>query len=207
VKSFLQTSKSIPAWQIERERKLHRACLSVQAAIQRGEQKLRFIRRVARRYNNRNFKSDPARRMALTAGTLLRLFRVWQKNGEVPSAFRLNYAKRSPAITAPVLIRFIDFSARQQFLSMKSAWEKFSARGGNFGCGRRSNKPVKLSYEMARYYFPAAKFHKLQEQLGNIDQAQNTLACLRLDFQAEIIALLPERAPRRRVKKEADFQI
>jgi hypothetical protein len=206
MKSLL-ASKLIPAWQIERERKLHRACLSVQAAIQRGEQKLRFIRRVARRCNNRNFRSDPARRMALTAGTLLRLFRVWQKNGEVPSAFRLNYTKRSPIITAPVLIRFIEFSTRQQFPSMKSAWQKFSARGGNFGCGRRSNKPVKISYGMARYYFPAAKFSKLQEQLEKIAQAQNTLAWLRLDFQAEIITLLPERAPRRRVKKESDFQI
>ena len=207
MKLSLQTTSQIPAWQAERERKLHRACLSVQAAIQRGEQKVRFIRRVARRYNNRNFRSDPARRMALTAGTLLRLFRVWQKNGEVPSAFRLNYAKRSPAITAPVMIRFIEFSARQQFPSMKSAWQKFSARGGNFGCGRRSNKPFKISYGMARYYFPAAKFHKLQEQLEKIDQAQDTLAWLRLDFQAEIITLLPERAPRRRVKKKSDFQI
>jgi hypothetical protein len=186
---------------------LHRACNSVQTRLNRGERKRKAFRRVAKYHNGRAFKCDPRRRLSLSEGTLRRLFAKWKRVGEVPSAFWIQYKPRRSTITAPVLIRFIDFSARQQFPSMKSAWEKFSARGGNFGCGRRSNKPVKISYGMARYYFPAAKFHKLQEQLEKIDQAQDTLAWLRLDFQAEIITLLPERPPRRRVKKESDFQI
>ena len=162
---------------------------------------------MAKYHNGRAFKCDPKRRLSLSEQTLRRTFARWKLDGEVPSAFWIQYKHRPSALTAPVLIRFIEFSARQQFPSMKSAWEKFSTRGGNCGCGRRSNKPVIISYGMARYYFPAAKFSKLQEQLEKIDQAQNTLAWLRLEFQAEIITLLPERAPRRRVKKESDFQI
>jgi hypothetical protein len=206
MKSLL-ASKSIPAWQIERAKKLHRACVSVQTRLAHGERKRKAFRRVAKYHNGRAFKCDPKRRLSLSEQTLRRTFARWKLDGEVLSAFWIQYKHRPSALTAPVLIRFIEFSARQQFPSMKSAWEKFSTRGGNFGCGRRSYKPVKFSYGMARYYFPAAKFSKLQEQLEKIDQAQNTLAWLRLEFQAEIITLLPERAPRRRVKKESDFQI
>jgi len=96
--------------------------------------------------------------MALTAGTLLRLFRVWQKNGEVPSAFRLNYAKRSPAITAPVMIRFIEFSARQQFSVHEIRLAEVLGTRREFWMRAAFKQTVQNSYGMARYYFPAANF-------------------------------------------------
>src|ERR1039458_8584455 len=204
--SSLQNKNQIP-WHRELANKLQSACKSVQTRISRGERKQKAFRRVAKYHDGRSFKGDPKRHLSLSEGTLRHLFAKWKRGGEVPSAFRFRYQPRRSAITAPVLIRFIDYSARQQFPSMKSAWQKFSTRGGNYGCGRRSNKPLKITYGMARYFFPAAKYSQLQEQLEKIDQAQDTLAGRRLDFQAEIITLLSARPPRRRVKKESDFQI
>jgi hypothetical protein len=64
----LQASKSIP-WQTERANRLQRACQTIKAAIQRGEKISRAIRRAARSRNGRKYKSDPSRRLALTAST------------------------------------------------------------------------------------------------------------------------------------------
>jgi hypothetical protein len=201
-----QTTNQSP-WHRERANKLHRICSSIAGRHARGERLRRLFSWFAWYYKGHNYRGDPSRPLNFSKQTFERAFSLWRKGGQVAAALLPQYKPRRSAITAPVLIRFIEVSGRQQLPSMKSAWEKFAKRGGNSGCGRRSNKPVKFSYGIARYYFPAAKFSRLQEQLETIDHAQKTLARLRLGFQAEIITRLPERAPRRRVKQDLEFDI
>lgn len=197
----------IQGWHGERAALLDRACRSVQKRTSRGEKIFKVIRRVARKYNGRRFKSDPSRRLKLSEKTLWRVFAVWKRGGELPAAFRLNYQPRRSVLTAPILIRFINLASNQKFSSMKSAWEAFTARRGSFGRGQHSKKPLKVSYSEARRFLPAAKFRQLQQPTNAIDQAETNRGELRARFIAEIRERLPERPPRRRVKKELHWEI
>ena len=204
---ILPASKSIPAWQTERARKLHRACQSLQAAIARGETKSKALRRVARNFNGRKFKSDPARHMTLSAGSLRRLFKVWQRGGEVPSALIIQYRPRRPAIPAPLLVRFTEFCSSTRHPQMLAAWQKFSARGGSFGRGRHAHKPLKISSGQVRYHFPVAGFYLMQSKLKAIATAQTELAATRLKIIADIRRRLPARAARKPDGKQPEYQI
>ncbi len=200
-------SKSIPAWQIERANKLHRACVSVQARLAHGERKRKAFRRVARYHNGRSFKCDPKRHLHFSEQTLRRAFARWKRGGEVAAAFRIHYQPRRPSITAPVLVRFAGFCASIPMPSMKSAWNKFSARGGSFGRGQHASKPLKISYGQLCYHFPTADFYLMQNELKAISAAQTKLAQLRFKVIADMRRRLPERPPRRREKKELEFHI
>jgi len=206
MKTF-RTSNDTSAWQAERAALLHRACKSVQARINRGQKISKAIRCVAKRLKLRQFRSDPKRRLALTEKTLRRHFKTWQRGGEVPAAFKLNYHSRRPSVPATLLVRFAEFCACQKLASLKSAWNKFCQRGGSFGRGRHAGKPLKVSYGQLRYNFPAADFYLLQGELKAIQALQTKLAQLRLEIVADIRRRLPDRPPRRRVKRETDFQI
>ena len=202
----IQIKKQIP-WQTERANKLNRACQCVKAAILRGENISKAIRCVARSYDGRMFKSDPARRLALSAATLRRLWDMWKRGGEVPAAFKLHYRARRPFIPAPLLVRFVEFCASNHLASMKTAWDKFSARGGSFGRGQHASKPLTISYGQVCYHFRAADFYLMQGEQKTIQSAQTRLAQLRLKVIADVRHRLPDRPPRRRVKPETDFQI
>ena len=169
---FLHASKSKANWQAERAALLHRACKSVQTRINHGERKQKAFRRVAKYNNGRAFKCDPKRRLSLGGKTLQRAFARWKHGGEVAAAFLIHYQPRRPAIPAPVLVRFTNFCASGRQPSMKAAWEKFAARGGNFGRGQHASKPLKISYGQARYHFPVADFYLMQGELKTIQEAQ-----------------------------------
>lgn len=186
---------------------LHRACRSVQMRINHGERSQKSFRRVAKYYDGRSFKCNPKRHLSLSEQTLRRAFARWKHGGELPAAFRIDYQPRRPAITAPVLVRFTNYCASQQLPSVKSAWQKFSARGGSFGRGQHASKPLKISYGQLRYHFPAADFYLMQGELKAIQAAQTKLAQLRLKVMADIRRRLPDRPPRRRVKKELHWEI
>ncbi len=194
-------------WQRERAALLHRACRSVQTRINHGERKRKAFRRVAKYHDGRSFKCDPKRRLALSEQTLRRQFAIWKLGGELRAAFKLDYFVRRPSVAAPVLVRFTNYCANSCQPSLKVAWGKFSARGGSFGSGGRSGKPLKVSYGQLRYNFHAADFYSMQKQLKAIQTEQTKLAQLRLKVIAEIRSRLPDRPPRRRVKREIDFQI
>jgi hypothetical protein len=207
MKSSLPTTKQISAWQDERAALLHCACKSVQTRINHGERKRKAFRRVAKYHSGRAFKCDPKRRLSLSEETLRRAFARWKQSGELPSAFRIHYQPRRPAIPALVLVRFTNFCAGQQLPSLKAAWKIFSARGGSFGRGQHASKPLKISYGQLRYHFPAIDFYLFQTQLKVIQAAEIMLGKLRLNVVADIRRRLPDRLPRRRVKRENDFQI
>jgi hypothetical protein len=207
MKKSLPTTKQIPAWQAEREQILHRASKSVQARINHGERKRKAFRRVANYHNGRRFKCDAKRRLALAESTLRCHFRTWKRGGEIPAAFALQYRPRRPSIPAPVLVRFAEFCASQPLPSLAAAWEKFRRRGGSFGRGRHASKPLRIKYGQLRYNFPAADFRLLQGELKAIQAAQTKLAQLRFKVVADIRRRLPDRPPRRRVKRGLDFSI
>ena len=162
---------------------------------------------MAKVHNGRAFKCDPKRHLSLSGKTLQREFAIWKRGGELPAAFTLQYRPRRPAIPAPVLVRFANFCASGRQPSMKAAWDKFAARGGNFGRGQHASKPLKISYGQLCYHFPAPDFYLMQGELKAIQAAQTKLAQLRLKVIADIRRRLPDRVPRRRVKKDLDFQI
>jgi hypothetical protein len=205
--NLLPASNQIPAWQIERARKLHRACLSLQSAIRRGETKSKALRRVARNFNGRKFKSNPARHMALCAGSLKRLFKVWQRGGEVPSALIIQYHPRRTDLPAPLLVRFVEFCACISPPNLKAGWQKFSSCRGSFGPGRRAHQPLKTSYQKIRYHLAAAGMFPLLAQLRAIAKAQTAAAVLRFGIIAELRRRLPDRPPRQRPQRGNTFEI
>jgi hypothetical protein len=207
MKKTIHFSRTVPAWQIERARKLHRACLSLQSAIQRGETKSKALRRVARNFTGRKFKSNPARHMALSAGTLRRLFRVWQRGGEVPSALIIQWRSRRTTIPAPLLVRFADFCSRTRQPNLRAAWQKFCAHGGSFGRGRRARKSLRISYGQVRYHFPVAGFYLMQSKLKAIATAQTEMGALRLAIAADIRRRLPDRPARKPAILQPEYQI
>jgi len=198
-------SKQIPAWQIERAAKLHRACQRIQAAIARGEKVTRVIRRVAARANGKRYRSAPGRQLALSFVTLRRAWDVWRRNGQLPASLRVHY-RSEPSITAPVLVRFSSFCANQQFPSLQQAWHVFIAQPGSFGKGRRF-RPLVISYSQLCRYFPAATFYSMQSHLKAIHREQAALNDLRLRTIAELNQRLPTHLPRRRASGAISFEI
>lgn len=90
---------------------------------------------------------------------------------------------------------------------MRAAWKKFSARGGSFGRGKHASKPLKISYGQLRYHFLAGDFYLMQAEIQAGEMAETKLAQLRFKVIADIRSRLPDRPPRRRVKREIDFEI
>ena len=200
MKRILPASKSIPAWQRERAKKIHRACLCIQNAVARGEKISRYIRRTSRRYNGRKLKSYPLHQLMLCPGTLRRWWDIWKRNGRVPAALYLKFRARPPYVPRPLLMRFVEFCASNRLPSVKAAWRKFSALN-------RNHAAREISYSMVCYHFSADVFYLMQKLLKLTETAQTTLDQVKLAAVTNIAARLPERPPRRRARRETDFQI
>jgi len=196
----------LPKWQVERAQCLHGIFFRIKAQVQRGARLHKLARRRAAYHNARPFKSAPDRRLALTPGTLLRLYRAWLRAGEIPSALYLRYGMRRSSIPAPVLCRLVDFSAQCRWPDMQTAWRAFQKRHGSFGRGRRSRmRRLPISYGQLCYFFSGRQFQALQTRLLAITEAQTELNRLRLQIQATIRRRLPDRPSRPR--KGLNFQI
>lgn len=195
-------SNSIPAWQIEREQTLHRICQHIKARIARGQSRFKAVKIFSRRRNGRPLKSDPARKCAISGGTLSRHYRTWLRAGETPSAFRLRFFPNARRIPAPVLVRFVNFIADRDFPSLRAAWETFCKRGGNYGPGRVRGRRLNLGYHSLRWNLPRGCFRELKRCRTVLRQTQQEIAVLRERTIADIRARVPDRLPRR-----IDFQI
>lgn len=194
------TLKPKPDWQAERAKILERACLSIKAAIQRGEPIGRALRRMARRNNGRPFKADPSRRLRLSEVTMRRAWDEWKRSGESPSAFALRFSSR-PSITAAVVVSFAKFCASGPRKSLATAWREFSARPGAFGHGRKKT----ASYDLLRCYFQASDFYLFQHYLKTIQTAQTSVAELLAVVIERSRRRLPARQPHRRAKRKNAF--
>jgi len=191
----LLASNSLPAWQTERVEKLHRACLSVQSAVNRGEYVSRAIYHVSRRLNGRPYKCDPSRRMALANSTMRAIWDTWRKDGMVPAALRLNYYSGNRIIYAPLLIRFLNFCAEWHWKTYKAAWAAFCV------CENQ-----KLSYGTLLRYLPEKCFKEFRRRHKSICRAQLEISRLRERYIAEIRERLPDRPPCRFRNRESDVQ-
>jgi len=200
VKKILHSSKRSSDWQSERAKTLQRACLCVQSGVARGGKISKTIRRVSRRYAGRKYKSDPARRLALTPATLRQWWDTWKRAGQIPAAFKLEYRSRCPFIPRPLLIRFVDFCARNRLSSVKIAWKIFSTHKQNGRVGE-------FTYGQVTYSFSAADFYMMQSQLKAIETAQAKLDQVKLKAIADITNRLMERPQRRRVNSKMNFEI
>ncbi len=192
-------------WQIERAAILHRACQGIRAAVSSGKGIQRKICQVSRRLNGRPFKCDPSRRLFLSATTMRRVWDAWRRGGEVPAARRLQYRVRRPRISAALLIRFANFCSGVPLPSVKDAWQRFAARGGNFGRGRHAGNRLKITYGQICYHFPASVFYRMQYHLKTIRAEQSALGQLRMNTIADIRNRVPDRPPR--VKRGNTFDI
>ena len=197
MKNILPESKP---WQRERAKKIHRACLCVQSAETRGEKIFRAIQRTARRYNGRKLKSDPSRRLRLCPGTLRRWWDIWKRNGQMPAALYLKFRARPPYVPRPLLIRFVEFCATNRLPSVKAAWQKFSKLN-------RNKAALEITYSQVAWHFRATSFYLMQRQLKTIAATQAALDETKFAAMADITNRLPERPPRRRVKRGTDFQV
>lgn len=194
-------------WQTDRAQLLQRACLSLQTAILNGGKVCKTLQRVARRYHGRCFKSDPARQLRLSPLTLRRAWNAWRRSGQLPRAFQLNFHNGGNVIPSPLLVRFTNYCARRQFRSLKSAWQKFSMCGGNFGRGRRPNAGLKIPCRRLYRHFRADDFYELQGCLGKIEAEQIKLEKLRDKISDDLRRRLPEKSPCTRRKTGINFEI
>ncbi len=195
-------------WQHERAAILQRACQSIKRAKESGKPLGRAIQRNARSYAGSPFKSDPERRLKLSPVTMRRLWDAWRRSGELPTAFKFNFFQPRPsAVTAPMLVAFAEFCARNSLKSLRAAWLEFIARPGERRHRRNKNgRPV--SYDMVNHHFGTDNFYLLQDCLKTIKAAQIELARRRLAIIDGIQRRLPSRAPRRSyVRRPNDFQI
>ena len=206
MKNPLQSSNQLPAWQIERAKKLQRACERIRRAVASGKPVQKTIRRVARSLNGRPYNCDAKRRLACSTKTLRRALDKWWRSGEVAAAFALNYNPRRKFIPAPVLIRFTEFCAVNRLRSLASAWRFFSARPGSFGRGRHSGRRLNIPADRIYHHFPVAIFYQLQNELKAIQTAQTNLAKLKFKAIADIRARQPDR-PGRRTNRPTNFEI
>jgi len=200
-------SKSNSAWQDERANRLQRACRRLQSAIQGGKPIQKAIRRVARNLNGKPFRCDPSRRLALSPASLRRHWDKWKRSGEVPAAFALKYTASRSAIAAPVLVRFTEYCSRTCHKSMRAAWLKFCARGGNAGPGQRQGKPLKISFDQLYHNFPAAGFYQLQSHLKAIAAAQLALWQDKIRIISDVRRRLPDRLKSKCAKRQICFEI
>ena len=150
--NLLHSSKSIPAWQMERANKLQRACLRVQAALARGEKITTALRKTSRYYHRRVLKSDSARRIQLSPPTLRRHFEAWKNNEQTTAAFVLKYRARRPYVSRPLLVRFVEFCAANRLASVREAWQNFSIR-------KQNARAREITYGQICYHFPSADFY------------------------------------------------
>jgi hypothetical protein len=192
-------TRKLPAYQLEKARRLHRRFRSAEAGAQRGKPVTKSLRRFAWYWKDRSFRTDPKRKFQFSLATLLRLYRQWQRGGCVVSALYPRYRPAGANIPAPVVCRFMEFCASRLLSSLRDAWNEFSSCPGSFARRRDWRKQTgRFSYGQVQRYFSGADFHTLQTQLTAIGNAQAELARLRAQFTADIRRRLPNRPQRKR---------
>jgi hypothetical protein len=197
-------SNNLPAWQIERERRLHRILTCIEGRMKRGHTLNRATRWFAWYYRNRFYSCDPARKVHFSQKTLVGSFYRWKYGGRIPAAVRLHYRPANRRIAAPVLIRFLNFSADRDWPSFRAAHEAFCKRGGNYGPGRVNGRRLELTYHSLKWNLPRRCFSEIQRQRKIIRQAEAEIQSLRQRFTAAINARVPAKLPRR---QNSNFQI
>ena len=174
---------------------LQRCCLCLKGAVLRGKLITCEFVLVSRLYHGRNYKTDPARRIALAPGTLQEAYYKWKRAGELPTAFRLNYHICTPPISRTLMLRFLEFCAVNRLPTIKVAWHQFS------NAKRNARQAAGIAYGQLGYLFSTADFRLMQAQLNVIALAESRISLIKKRPAAKITNHLPMRAPRWRREK------
>lgn len=171
----------VPEWQLERMEIVLRACQSLAFYVERRRGVWRSARRVARRYHQRALKSDPARIVHLSPGTLVHFYYKWKAAGKVTTALRLNYAPGNRGVSKAVMIRFVLFASTRPWRSLRAAWRSFCQQPGKNGPGKAG-----LRYDPMRRNLPKGFFEALKREQAIAERAKKQIAALRAGAVAEI---------------------
>jgi len=119
---------TFPKWQIERCRRLHTICLSIEKAAQSGTPLVRAIRRAASTNRNRFYQCDPARPVRFGPATLYRHFSNWKKAGRSPESFRLGYSGPSSQIkfNSVHVRKFVRYATAPSVLTSRPALQRLA---------------------------------------------------------------------------------
>lgn len=193
-----ESSRPIPAWQIERANRLHRKFISVENSLAAGKTFKQATKMFVWYWRGRSYRCDRSRLARFSLVSLHHLFLKWKREGRTPSALRLKFRGLAPSVPAGLLVGFVEFACRVQFPHMREAWQSFNQRRR----ARRGWHPrpaPEVSYGKLQYFFTGKKFARLQSAQRGITRANRHLAELRLQYIAEIQQRLPScpRRPRR----------
>jgi len=197
----LPASNSTPAWQKKRQRILLHIFSQIDGSISRGERICHAIRRASHYYHGRQYRCDPARRIALAPGTIRHLWDVWNHSGRNLASLNLKYGSRPSYIPRAVMIRFVQWFSENRLPSIHVAWQKFST------LKRNVRQTQAITSPMVYYHLHTAVFYNIQKQLKIIEAAQAELTDLKFTEIGHVTDRLPERAPRRRLAPGNNFVI
>lgn len=193
----------LPAWQVERARRLHKQFQKTRAALDCGQSLHKALRPWARLWQNRCYSCDPNRKCAFSLPTLLRLYRMWKIGGETPEAVRLRFEGLKSRVPASLVLRFAKFCAQRPFANYTAAYQAFSERTKRVR-RRRGHQPLRASYGQMLYTFPAEWFKKIQAQVKARADADRMLGQLLLAIAVETSA---RRGPRRRRRSREELSL
>jgi hypothetical protein len=157
----------IPAWQVERSRRLHRICKSIAARRAKGQKFKRAVYWFARYYRNRTYRTEPGRPARFTASSLRRWFYQWQKSGRTADALLLRYRSGRPKLSHEVTKRFIRAALLPNTTSFREAHGRMlppigSPSAFSHALGIREGKLVVKLFFLRRWV------RRTERKLGNL---------------------------------------
>ncbi|MDB6023326.1 MAG: hypothetical protein JWQ04_3183 [Pedosphaera sp.] len=123
-------SISVPQWQLERCRRLHRICRNIEGRIQRGQSLRKSVRWFTWYWASRFYRCDKTSPAKFCAQTLLRIYYQWRDNGKSPDAIALRYRGTRPKLSPDALQRFLNAAIVGDARSFKAAWQRMDPRTG-----------------------------------------------------------------------------
>jgi hypothetical protein len=195
-------SRYLKPWHQEYATRLHWLCSWIAAGLAGGKKAAPLLRRFARRWNGRRYRCQPDRRFRLSAKSLKRLFQVWRKNGEVPSAFRLAFGSAtSRTIEADQIRSFLKMLFHPATTSAHHAYKKLQRRRRH---GLRGRAGRTTSYSNFVRHLPPGIFRNIVAARRAIEDAEAAFTKLRFDTETKALASLPPAAPKRTRRNPAD---
>ena len=190
---------SLPAWEIEREARLHDLCIGIAQAKEKGTPIDQSCRRIAQKWDGKPFKADSSRSLKLSMRGMRRLYFEWRRGGEHPSAFRLQY-KSVRTVTRALAFSYVKAALLSK--TNEEAMRLLALRRKRRG----TRKPLPDRSTFLRL-LPPGYFARLRAARASVVQAEQELARLHLLLEAHVITQVTPRPPRTRLRCTPNFSI
>jgi hypothetical protein len=119
-----------PPWQRERARRLHRICSSIEQRVEHGQGLLRAVRRFARYYAGRHYRSERQRALQFSAQTILRCYYLWRSKGRTAEALVLKHYGGKQKLNSQHTAELVKVCLDPGVLSVRSAYRKLISPAG-----------------------------------------------------------------------------